>query len=173
MSRSAFIRASLRRSRSISCCSGFIWPLPGNADWGSASASRTHLRSTFSCTSRSRAACATATPRSRTNLTASSLNSRLNFRRCIVTLWFRKHLILVSTKPAAAQNFRALSGAAENYRSKERAANVLCLPHVHENFACRLFQHNRAFAAVAKGNPFATAGTVKTSQGRSSVNQSP
>jgi hypothetical protein len=35
--------------------------------------------------------------------TASSLNSRLNFRRFIVTLRFRKHLISVSTKPAAAQ----------------------------------------------------------------------
>ena len=50
-----------------------------------------------------RAACATATPRSRTNFTASSLNSRLNFRRCIYTLRFRKHLISVSTKSAAAQ----------------------------------------------------------------------
>src|SRR5690606_6832019 len=42
------------------------------------------------------------TPRSNTSFTASSLNSRLNFRRCIVTLRFQKHLILVSTKPGAA-----------------------------------------------------------------------
>jgi hypothetical protein len=47
--------------------------------------SLTHLRSTFSCRSRSRAACATATPRSFTSLTASSLNSRLNFRLSIPT----------------------------------------------------------------------------------------
>ncbi len=40
--------------------------------------------------------------RSRTSFTASSLNSRLNFRRCISILQFQKHLILVSTEPAAA-----------------------------------------------------------------------
>ena len=45
--------------------------------------SLTQLRSIFWCRSRSRAACATDTPRSRTNLTASSLNSRLKLRRPI------------------------------------------------------------------------------------------
>ena len=48
------------------------------------------LRNPFSWRSRSRAACATETPRSFTNLTASSLNSRLNFRLCIPTLQFRQ-----------------------------------------------------------------------------------
>ena len=52
--------------------------------------SRTHLRNTFSWRSRSRAAWATETPRSFTSLTASSLNSRLNFRLCIPTLQFRQ-----------------------------------------------------------------------------------
>ena len=41
-----------------------------------------HLRSRFSWKSRLRAACGTMTPRSRTNFTGSSLNSRLNFCRC-------------------------------------------------------------------------------------------
>ncbi len=45
-----------------------------------------------------------ADPRSRTNLTASSLYSRLNFLRCIHALQFHwKHLNSVSTKPAAGQ----------------------------------------------------------------------
>ena len=57
---------------------------------------------TVQCTSRSRAACATFTPRSRTNFTASSLKSRLNLRRSIFVLQFQKHLNLVSMKPAAA-----------------------------------------------------------------------
>lgn len=52
----------------------------------SAANSRTHLRSTFSYTLRSWAACATATSRSLTNLTSSTLNSRLNFLRCIDAL---------------------------------------------------------------------------------------
>lgn len=78
------------RSRSISSCSGFICPWRGNACCGSVDRSRTHLRSTFSWTSRSRAAWATATPRSLINLTASSLNSRLNFLLCIPTLQFRQ-----------------------------------------------------------------------------------
>ncbi|ACM33578.1 IS5 family transposase [Acidovorax ebreus] len=67
-------------SRSISACSGFITPLPGNACRESAFSSRIHALSRVSCTSRSRAACATATPRSVTSLTASTLNSRLNCR---------------------------------------------------------------------------------------------
>ena len=65
------------------------------------------MRNTFSCRSRSRAAYATNTPRSRTSFTASSLYSRLNFRRCIYTLRFQKHLISVSTKPAAAHTIKS------------------------------------------------------------------
>jgi hypothetical protein len=50
------------------------------------------------------AACATATPRSVTSLTASILNSRLNFRLVVSTLQFLGHdLIFLSTKPAAGQ----------------------------------------------------------------------
>lgn len=56
MSRSIRSLATSFFSRSISPCSGFITPLPGNACFGSATISRTHLRNTFSCTSRSRAA---------------------------------------------------------------------------------------------------------------------
>ena len=64
-----------------------LWPardaqddeaLVGKATAGSAANSFTHRRNMFSCRSRSRAACATLTSRSRTNLTASTLNSRLN-----------------------------------------------------------------------------------------------
>ena len=46
----------------------------------------THLRSTFSWTPRSRPACASDTPRSLTSYTASTLNSRLNFRLCMTHL---------------------------------------------------------------------------------------
>ncbi len=88
MSRSAFSFATSRGSRSISSCSGFTWPWPGNACDGSADNSRIHLRRTFSRTSRSRPACATETPRSLINRTASTLNSRENFRRCISILQF-------------------------------------------------------------------------------------
>lgn len=63
---------------------------PGKASRKSAANSRAHLRSTFSWTSRSRVACTTLTLRSRTNLTASSLYSRLNFLRCIDALRSRK-----------------------------------------------------------------------------------
>ena len=53
--------------------------------------------------SRSRAAGATVTHRSPISFTASTLNSRLNFRRCIHTLRFQKYLISVSTERAASQ----------------------------------------------------------------------
>src|SRR5690606_20245726 len=110
MSRSAFSFATSLRSRSISCCSGFICPWPGKACCGSPPASRTHLRSTFSWRSRSRAACATETPRSFTSLTASSLNSRLNFRLCIPTLQFRQTPYLgvheTGSRPASTRSTR-------------------------------------------------------------------
>src|SRR6476661_6159611 len=86
MSRSAFSLVTSRRSRSISNCSGFICPWPGKACTGLEPNSFTHLRSTFSWTPRSRPACATDTPRSLTSLTASTLNSRLNFRLCMTYL---------------------------------------------------------------------------------------
>jgi hypothetical protein len=106
MSRSAFSLATSRRSRSISCCSGFICPWQGKACRGPAVASRIHRRSTLSATSRSLAACTTETPRSRTNFTASSLNSRLNSRRFMLDLRSRENLHSVSTKPAAAHSSR-------------------------------------------------------------------
>ena len=43
-------------------------------------------------------------PHSLTSLTASSLNSRVNLRLCMVTSGFMKHPISVSIKPAAAQS---------------------------------------------------------------------
>ncbi len=102
ISPSAFSLATSRRSRSISSCSGFIWPFPAK-DWpGSSQYSRTHLRNTFSSTSRSRAAWATVTPRSLTSFTASSLYSRLNIRLCIHALRFQEeYLNSMSMKPAA------------------------------------------------------------------------
>lgn len=47
MSRSALSLCTSRRSRSISACSGFISPCPGNASCGSASYALTQLRSRF------------------------------------------------------------------------------------------------------------------------------
>src|SRR3984885_13516297 len=80
MSRSARSLAFSLRSRSISSCSGFSWPWPGKACIGSALSSFAQRRSMFSSISRSRAACATLTPRSRISRTASTLNSRANTR---------------------------------------------------------------------------------------------
>jgi hypothetical protein len=72
---------------------------------GAAVTLRIHRRSTLSASSRSRHAWATVTPRSVTSLTASILNSRLNFRLVISTLQFHGHdLIFVSTKPAAGHD---------------------------------------------------------------------
>lgn len=77
-------------------------PLPGNAAAGAAVNSRIQRRNTLSARSRSRAACAAATPRSVTSLTASTLNSRANFRLTRSNLRFMGHdLIFMSTKPAA------------------------------------------------------------------------
>lgn len=72
--------ATSRRSRVNSAASGFCWPSPGKACRGSASCSRTHLRRVLRWSPRSRAACGMLTPRSVTNLTASTLYSRLNRR---------------------------------------------------------------------------------------------
>src|ERR1700729_534926 len=80
MSRSARSLAFSLRSRSISSCSGFSWPWPGKACIGSALSSFAQRRSMFSSISRSRAACAPLTPRSRISPTASTLNSRANTR---------------------------------------------------------------------------------------------
>ena len=79
-------------------------PVPGECCGQGVVSSRIQRRSTLSATSRSRAVCGTATPRSITSLTASTLNSRLNF--CLVrsALQFLGHnLSFVSTKPAVAQ----------------------------------------------------------------------
>lgn len=74
---------------------------------------RFHRRNTLCAKSRSWAACATATHRSLTNLTASILNSRLTFRLVISTLQFLGHdRIFGSTKPAEGQGWRIVSVAA-------------------------------------------------------------
>lgn len=65
-------------------------PRPGRTCCGSIDRSRIDLRIAFSLTSRSRAACATAMPRSFTNLAATSLNSRPNFLLGIPALQFRQ-----------------------------------------------------------------------------------
>ena len=69
-------------------------PCPGKAPPGSAPWSLTHLRKTLMWRSRSRAACGIVTPRTLTSFAASSLNSRLNLRRCIHAFRFHKTLHL-------------------------------------------------------------------------------
>ncbi|RYG85418.1 MAG: hypothetical protein EON58_23030, partial [Alphaproteobacteria bacterium] len=71
-----------------------------------------------------RAACATATPRSLTSLTASSLNSRLNLRLSIKTLQFQKHLNSVSSKQAAAQLDEAYLDVTENKQGIPVATDI-------------------------------------------------
>lgn len=96
--------AHLVFSAAIWARSARICPFPGNAVTGVAVSSRIQRRRTLSDTSRPQAACATATPRSVTSLTASILNSRLNFHLVISTLQFLGHdLIFVSKTPAAGQ----------------------------------------------------------------------
>lgn len=103
--------AHLVFSTAISARSARICPFPGKAAAGVAVSSRIQRRSTLFATSRSRAACATATPRSVTSFTASILNSRLNFRLVISARQFPGHdLIFVSTKPAAVHNVWSRSG---------------------------------------------------------------
>lgn len=86
-------------ARSVRIC-----PFSGKTATGATFNSPIPRRSTLSAISRSRAAYATTTPRSVTNLTVSSLNSRLDFHLVIYTLQFMGHdPIFVSTKPSAAQ----------------------------------------------------------------------
>jgi hypothetical protein len=112
MSRSARRRATSFFRAAISTRSARICQFPGKAAAGVAVSSRIQRRNTLSATSRSRAACASATPRSVNNLTASILNSLLNFRLVISVFQFLGHdFIFVSTKPAAAQNVGVIVGA--------------------------------------------------------------
>jgi len=105
MSRSALSLATSFLSAAISARSARCWPWPGNAVVGAAASSRIQRRKTLSARSRSRATWATDTPRSVTSFTASVLNSPPNFRLVMSSLRFLGHdLILVSTKPAAAQS---------------------------------------------------------------------
>lgn len=100
----AEIRGAMDSARSQRETPSGLLRIPGNAVAGVVVNSRIQRRKTLSATSRSRAACATVTPRSVTSLTASTLNSRLNFRLVISVLQFLGHdLIFVFTKPAAAQ----------------------------------------------------------------------
>src|ERR1700722_3041235 len=101
MSRSACSLAFSLRSRSISSCSGFSWPWPGKACIGSALSSFAQRRSMFSSISRSRAACAPLTPRSRISRTASTLILAQTLAFPWATSSFSNHLFSVSTKPAA------------------------------------------------------------------------
>src|SRR5204863_9094448 len=76
---------------------------PGNACCGSSANALAQLRSCVGCTFRSCDACAYDTPRSLTSFTASSLNSRVNFRLSMTHLLLHKTPNLVSSEPGAAQ----------------------------------------------------------------------
>ena len=91
MSRSALSLVTSRFSRAISNCSGFICPWPGKACCGSSARFFTQSRSCDVCTPRSRDACTYDTPRSLIRRTASSLNSRVNFRLSMIHLRFHQN----------------------------------------------------------------------------------
>jgi hypothetical protein len=110
MSRSTFSFVTSRRSRSISICSGFIWPCPGNAYTGLALNSLTQRRSMFSPIPKSREACTTDTSRSRTNPTASALNSR---PKVVVPLAL---FVSSNTKPCVRENRQQLSPTCDQRR---------------------------------------------------------
>src|SRR3984885_2385282 len=124
MSRSARSLAFSLRSRSISSCSGFSWPWPGKACIGSALSSFAQRRSMFSSISRSRAACATLTPRSRISRTASTLNSRANTRLPMGHLQLQQSPFLgvheTGSRPTSFLN--RLGDAGINEQHVERAA---------------------------------------------------
>jgi hypothetical protein len=81
-----------------------ICPFLGKAAAGIAVSSLVQRRSTLSDRPRSCAACAIATPQSVTNLTASVLNSRLNFCPVISILPFLGHdLIFVSKTGSSSE----------------------------------------------------------------------
>ena len=82
ISRSAFSLTTSRRRRSISSCSGFIWPWPGKAC--RVGAVLLHpLAQHVLVDVQVAAGLRRRSPRSRPACTASILNSRLNFRLCI------------------------------------------------------------------------------------------
>lgn len=83
------------------------------------------------------AACATATPRSFTNLTASSLNSRLNFLFAFPLSSSVNHLISVSTKPPAAGQTADLrkTAAARERPKRGRKAAVKCIDYEYPVWA--------------------------------------
>lgn len=83
MSHPARSRAISFFRAAISGTSAPICPFAGNAAAGAAIGSRIQRCKTLSARSRSRAACATETPRSVTGFTASVLDWRLNFRLVI------------------------------------------------------------------------------------------
>src|SRR6185295_6713267 len=93
MSRSAFSLITSRLSRAISSCSGFIWPWPGKACCGSSASFFTQSRNCDTCTPRSCAACTYDTPRSLIKRTASSLNSRVNFRLSMTHLQLHQNTL--------------------------------------------------------------------------------
>src|SRR6266516_2308405 len=94
MSRSAFSLVTSRLRRAISSCSGFIWPWPGNACSGSSANFFTQSRNCDVCTLRSCDAWAYDTPRSLISRTASSLNSRVNFRLSMLHLQLHQNTYL-------------------------------------------------------------------------------
>ena len=103
MSRAARSRATSFVKAAIPARPARICPFPGKAVAGVAVSSGIQRRSTLFATPSSRAACATAKPRSATSLAVAILNSRLNLPLVISNLQFldQDH-IFVSTKPAEA-----------------------------------------------------------------------
>lgn len=119
MSRSAgkcatsFFKAQSRPDQTVSARSRETQPLA----WPSTPFIQ--RRNTLLATSRSQAACATATPRSVTDLTSSILNARLSFRRVISTLPFiGRDPIFLSKQPAVDHHRR--SSPLSNLRSRRR-----------------------------------------------------
>ena len=98
------------------------------------------------------------TPRCRTSFTASSLNSRLIYRRYISILLFPKHLISVSTEPPAAQAPRFGIGPHQSGHATETgliSTSSVTQIAEHPNFRARC--PHRARRSIPAEIPFTAA----------------
>src|SRR6185503_397840 len=130
MSRSAFSLITSRLRRAISSCSGFIWPRPGKACCGSSASFFTQSRNCDTCTPRSCAACTYDTPRSLIRRTASSLNSRVNFRLSMTHLQLHQNTLTRCLRNRV-QPRGAIQADISDHLRQERPSvliNVRCIP---------------------------------------------
>src|SRR5579862_9846524 len=167
MSRSALSLMTSRLRRAISSCSGFISPWPGNACCGSSVNFFAQSRSCDCCTPRSCEACVYDTPRSLIRRTASSLNSRVNFRRSMSHLRSHCHTKLgvfgTGGRPDSLNEvefwIRNVSQHINSFRLPVASGNF------YPDFVAKL-KDGRFFVVEYKGESLAGSGVDDTNEKR-------